>query len=381
MKVGSAFPPSEKTVKSATKVPNVVVGGGIIGLLAAWYLSKVGEKVIVIEKHRVGKQSSRAGAGILSPLYPARYPFLSSLVRYSRDEYPCIVEELVRSDGRDPELLFSELIVLDDDKETIICDEIGPTPRRIVVDEALQRMEPALKVPPGRTTCYPAAQIQNPRLLSALQSILTKRGVIFLEGKEVQGFRWGRGQLTGLRATHGTIEASRCVVAAGAWAGGLLKTTGLVLPIKPIKGQIVTFAAAPRLITRIIVKDYRYLVPRSNGRILVGSTIEDTGFDSSPTLAAREALYSAAVSLVPALEQYPIEHHWAGLRPGSPDDAPFIGEHPEIKGLFVCAGHYRNGFATGPASARLVADMMLGRPPSVDPTPFRLDRPCPDWKI
>lgn len=359
--------------------PNVVVGGGIVGLLSAWYLSEAGEKVIVVEKYQIGKESSWAGAGILLPLYPAQYPTLSSLVSHSRDEYPRIVKELVRFGGVDPELLFSKLIVLD--KETMTRDEKGPCPARIVTGEALERMEPALSASPDGAVCYPAAHIRNPKLLSALQSALIKKGVVFLEANAVHAFRWDGDQLTGLFTTVGAIEVNRCIVAAGAWAGRLLETVSLSLPIKPIKGQIVVFAAIPRLITHVIVKDYRYLVPRSDGRILVGSTIEDTGFDKSPTLAARKVLHAAAVSLVPALAQYPIEHHWAGLRPGSPDDAPFIGEHPEIKGLFVCAGHYRNGFATGPASARLVVDMLLGRPPGVDPTPFRLDRPLPEWKI
>jgi len=360
-----------------TKAPNVVVGSGIVGLLAAWYLSEAGEKVVVLEKHRIGRESSWAGAGILSPLYPTRYPCLSSLVRHSGDEYPRLVREVLRFGGADPELIISQLIVLD--KETMEGGNKGP--ERIVTGDALKQMEPALEVSSEQAGCYSIAQIRNPRFLSGLHTALRKKGVVFLEATGVYGFKQANGRLASLFTTGGVVEASRCIVGVGAWTGELLKHVGLALPIKPIKGQILVFAARPRLVFHVIVKNYHYLVPRMDGRILVGSTIEDAGFDKSPTLAARKALYSAAVSLVPALAQYPIEHHWAGLRPGSPDDAPFIGEHPGIKGLFVCAGHYRNGFATGPASARLVVDMMLGRPPSVDPTPFRLDRPCPEWKI
>jgi len=116
-----------------------------------------------------------------------------------------------------------------------------------------------------------------------------------------------------------------------------------------------------------------------DGLVLVGSTVEDVGFERCITEVAHKELWEFAIGLVPDLRKYHIEHHWAGLRPGSPDDLPFIGEHPDIKGLVVCAGHFRNGFATGPATARIAIDIMLGNKPSVDVWPYRLDRPCPQW--
>lgn len=351
-----------------------------MGLLCAWYLGENGEVSIVFDRQSVGKESSWAGGGILSPLYPDRYPGIAPLVRGSLDDYPRIVEELIRITDTDPQLIFSELLLLDDIE--IKCFEQGRSQATLLRGAVLERLEPALKVPFGGAVCYPAAQVRNPRLLTALRQGLAKNGVDFRESCGIRGFQTEGGKLAGLLTIDGVVvKTARCIVTAGAWTGELLNATGLHLPIKPINGQMLLFAARPGLISRILVHHYRYLIPRSDGHILAGSTVEDVRFEKSTTANGRKALRQAAIDLVPALEKCSIAHHWAGLRPGSPDDAPFIGEHPGIKGLFVCAGHYRNGFATGPASARLVVDMMLGRQPMVDPTPFRLDRPCPTWRM
>lgn len=352
---------------------NVVIGGGIVGLLTAWHLSAAGRSVTVVDRGvSVGRESSWAGGGILSPIYPDRYPVLDPLVRESNEMYPGIVAEVHDLSGVDPELVRSGLLVLDEAQD----QRAG----QAIPDAALGRIEPAL-AHYGGAISFPVAQVRNPRLLTALYRALMAKGVRFEESCEVLGFEANRGLLTGVQTSKGIILATRCVVATGAWTEKLLAKVGLVIPVKPIRGQMIVFPASRGLISHIVVRDYRYLIPRADGRILVGSTVEDVGFDSGITQFARNELSKAAISLVPALAEVPIEHHWAGLRPGSPDDAPFIGEHPRIKGLFVCAGHHRNGFAIGPATARLVVDMVLGRRPCVDPSPFRLNRPCPEWPI
>lgn len=354
------------------KKPVAIVGGGIVGLLSAWYLAEAGLPSVIFDRQTAGKESSWAGGGILSPLYPDRYPSLAQLSAASLREYPRIAEAVAVSSGIQPELVFSKLIAVDREKRAE-----SPAASAAMVE----RLEPALKLPGTQATCYPTAQIRNPRLLCALRAALIAKGVQFVEHSEIVKFLHDGSKLTGLNTNRNSFAVTNCIVAAGAWTGLLLSVAGLSLPIKPINGQMIVIAGPPGLLSNIIVHEYRYLIPRTDGRVLIGSTTEDVGFNKKVTMTARDQLHSAAVKLVPELGRYPIEHHWAGLRPGSPDDAPFIGEHPGIKGLFVCAGHYRNGFATGPASARLVVDMMLGRPPSVDPTPFRLDRPCPEWKI
>jgi glycine oxidase len=162
------------------------------------------------------------------------------------------------------------------------------------------------------------------------------------------------------------------VVAGGAWSGELLKTAGVSLPMAPVRGQMLLFRAAPGLLKRMVMRHYRYLIPRRDGRILAGSTLEQVGFDKATTRSAAEKLHRAALELVPALEDCPVEHHWTGLRPGNLSGVPYIGEHPAWKGLYVSTGHYRNGVVLAPASARLLADMALSRPHSLDPAPYAL---------
>lgn len=355
--------------------PNLVIGGGVIGLLIAWYLSESGKRVVVIDRGQTGKESSWAGGGILTSVYPNQHPLLESLISGSLPEYENLTIRLTERTGIDCELLFSQLIVLD-------AGDYGSPVKPSVIDAAtLAAMEPALAAPNRYAYCFPTAQIRNPRFLAALRSSLLGRGVEILENNGALKLETHARCLSGASTTQGHFSVDRAVVSAGAWTANLLAQTGLSLPISPVRGQMIVFRAQAGLISNIIVYKHHYLIPRKDGRILVGSTVEPAGFVKETTNVARSELYAAAVELVPELKACPIEHHWAGLRPGSPDEAPFIGEHPGIKGLFVCAGHYRNGFATGPASARLVVDMMLGRPPSVDPTPFRLDRPCPEWNI
>ena len=135
---------------------------------------------------------------------------------------------------------------------------------------------------------------------------------------------------------------------------------------------MLLFRGPVGLVRRIVLSRDRYVIPRRDGRVLVGSTLEHVEFDKSTTPAARAELHREALRLIPALADCAVEHHWAGLRPGSPIGVPFVGEHPRIQGLYVNAGHYRNGVVLGPASARLLADQMLGRTPALDPAPYRL---------
>lgn len=361
--------------------PIVVVGGGVIGLLTAWYLAEAGESTVVIDRQTVGSEASWAGGGLLSPLYPTRYPApLRTLCAVSLKEYFALFSAIPRLRA-DCECVQSGLLVLDQD---LTISESGGDQIdswvKVNPDIDLHRLEPELSLRQPDGFIFPNVyQLRNPRFLTALRNALTARKVQFKEGTEVLSvFPNGTGGVA-LRTKDETIVSDRCVLTAGAWTRELLRHEGLDLPIRPIRGQMLAIDAVPGLIKHVIVQNYRYLIPRQDGLVLVGSTFEDVGFDKATTLQAQRELRDVAVNLVPALGDYPVRHHWAGLRPGSPDDVPFVGRHPRIPGLFVCAGHHRNGFAAGPASARLVVDLLLGHNPDVDPSPYRLDRPCPEW--
>jgi len=240
---------------------------------------------------------------------------------------------------------------------------------------ALRVLAPTVNPAMERAWYFPeVAQIRNPRLLAALRQDLVARGVELRENVEVRGFEHGQGRLQRLRTSIGALPAERCIVAAGAWSAALLKSTGVMLDHAPVKGQMLLLRPPAPLISRIILNEGYYLIPRRDGRILVGSTQEQTGFDKSISAVAHAELRAAAQRMVPALADAEVEHHWAGLRPGSPQGVPIIDQHPEIRGLYICTGHFRNGLAMAPASARLLADGVLGRSPILDPAPYRLTR-------
>ncbi|MHB8390969.1 MAG: NAD(P)/FAD-dependent oxidoreductase, partial [Acidobacteriaceae bacterium] len=327
-----------------------------------------------------GSEASWAGGGILSPLYPWRYPeAVDPLARWSQAHYPKLVETLKRETGLDPEWTHSGLLILDaeDCREGLGWCEAHGIPVELLDPNDVSDLEPSLQAGPRPGLRLPGvAQVRNPRLLKALVRHLRSLGVEFREGVAVTGFEFSSMGLSGLHIATGTLPAERCLVAAGPWSASLLATVGLDLPLRPVRGQMLLLRGGVAPFSHILLREGRYLIPRRDGRILVGSTQEETGFDKSTTPAARALLLAAATALVPELGDWQIEQHWAGLRPGSPDGVPYIGEHPEIAGLYVNTGHFRNGIVLAPASARLIVDMMLARPLFLDPGQFSLIRTC-----
>mgnify|MGYP001147797329 CR=1 FL=1 len=358
----------------------VVVGSGLIGMLSAYELVKAGWQVELLEKGQIARESSWAGGGILSPLYPWRYPDpITELARWSQQHYPKLVQALHDESGVDPEWTQSGLLMLDTgDREKALewADRFGYQLEELSGD-ALRQCEPALTHTAERALWMESvAQVRNPRLIRALHKSLISRGVVIHEETEVTRLLHSGERVSGVVTKVGSIEADVVIIAAGAWSGRLLGALGASvekrIAIRPVRGQMLLFKGQPGMISRIILGKRHYVIPRRDGRVLVGSTMEEVGFDKSTTENAREELLNAAKSLVPALAEVPVERHWAGLRPGSPIGVPYIGEHPEIKGLFVNSGHFRNGVVMGPASARLLVDMIGGINPILEPAPYAL---------
>jgi glycine oxidase len=356
-----------------------IVGGGIIGLLCARELCAAGESVVVIDRQTVGRESSWAGGGILSPLYPWRYPApIQSLSCWSQAYYPKLARELESRTGIDAEWTPSGLIIFNvqDVREAESWAANHNVEMEAISATKAGKIAPLIHPGLGEALWLPkVAQIRNPRLLAALSVDLRQSGVEFRENAAITGFRRQAGQLVAIQTSEGEIRTNRCLLTAGAWTGELLVGTGLVLPIKPIKGQMLLLAAQGITLKQMILKDNFYLIPRRDGQILIGSTLENAGYDKTATHAAREVLLRAAAEMVPALAGLRVERQWAGLRPGSHDGIPSIGQHPDISGLFVCSGHFRNGIVLAPASARLVTDLMLGRTPLLDQRQFQLPQP------
>lgn len=353
----------------------IVIGGGAMGLLSAYQLARAGKRVCLLERGRLGAESSWAGGGIVSPLYPWRYsPAVTALAHCSQDDYPALVEQLRRDSGLDPELHVTGLYWLDMDDQPAALDwaqRAGRALSELPIEQAYAAV-PALGPGFSRALHMPGiANVRNPRLLKALRGALAGMANVSLhEQSEVLGFVCEGPQVVGVTTAQGELRAEQIVIAAGAWSAELLQRLQLAMPVEPVKGQMILFKCAADFLPSMVLAQGRYAIPRRDGHILVGSTLEHVGFDKVPTEEALLSLRASAQQLLPDLARAQLAGHWAGLRPGSPDGIPFIGPVPGYPGLWLNCGHYRNGLVLAPASCQLLSDLLLGRQPVVDPQPY-----------
>lgn len=355
----------------------IVVGGGLIGMLSARELTQAGLSVALVERNEVGRESSWAGGGILSPLYPWRYSdAVTALASRSQKVYPKLIEKLQQESGIDPQLQDSGLLILDTDERAEAeswAEKWSVSLQYVSNNATLHQLESGLAETESEGLWFPdVGQVRNPRLAQSLKNSIVNQGVSLFESNPVEQLLIKQGKVQGVQTATGAISAPKVVIAGGAWSAGLLAETGLTLPVKPIRGQMILFKAEVGVLSRIVLSKDRYLIPRRDGRILVGSTLEDVGFEKQTTKQARDELYAEAMRIIPALEKYPVEHHWSGLRPASPEGIPYICKHPQLDGLFINTGHYRNGVVLGPASCRLLRDLVLDESTELDPAPYAI---------
>lgn len=355
----------------------VIVGGGVIGLLTALNLAKHVGQVTLIERSDVGQESSWAGGGIVSPLYPWRYSAaVTALAHWSQDYYPQLAEQLLKSTGVDPQVHTTGLywLDLDDEEQALAWAEREDRPLSRVDVSAVRDAVPVLGSGYERAI-YMAnvANVRNPRLVKSLKSALQALANVTLhEQCPVEGFLRDGQKVVGVRTALGDIRGDHVVLSAGAWSGELLGKLGLALPVEPVKGQMILYKCAADFLPAMVLAKGRYAIPRRDGYVLVGSTLEYEGFDKTPTDQALASLKASAVELLPDLADAEVVGHWAGLRPGSPEGIPYIGAVPDMPGLWLNCGHFRNGLVLAPASCQLFADLLLGRAPIIDPQPYAL---------
>lgn len=353
----------------------LIAGGGLIGLLTARALRARGFAVTVVERGAVGREASWAGGGILTPLYPWRFPdAVTALSLRSQAAWPGLAADLHAASGIDPELRRGGMIAVDGDAPEEVAAWAARHGVRVlaVARAAVAEREPAVVLPPGAPWLLPdVASVRNPRLLRAVAAALAREGVALRERVAVEGIAVAGGRAVGVDTAHGRLEADAVVVCAGAWSPRLLAGLGAPPPgIRPVRGQMIAFAARPGRLGHVVLAGGHYLIPRDDGTIVAGSTLEEAGFARETTETARAALAEFATGMMPELARAAVVAHWTGLRPGSDDGIPTIDAHPALAGLWINAGHYRNGIVTAPASAELAAALVAGDEAPLDPAPY-----------
>jgi len=371
----------------------IIIGGGIIGCLTACFLKQRGADVVVLERGNTGQEASWAGAGILCPIHPWLYPdSFTHLIDASLAMYPSLQNTLIEETGIDPEWVKSGLMVpfFDDDvmhhRDAAMAwsEKFDWSMRDLDAQHALT-LEPTLNPQhlEGALVWDDVAQIRNPRLLQAVRAWMQKLNIELHEQCEVSSLiESSTGQVCGVQTHAGNAyHGDAVLLAGGSWSGALAESMGFALPVKPVKGQIILLKGKAGLMKHIIKHDDAYFVPRADGRILVGASMEFVGFERGNTVPVIRQLLAAVKKLTPALDKLEIEHQWMGFRPGTPDGMPFLGAVPEKPGLWVASGHYRNGVALAPITAQLMSQSILGENVDIDLTAFDICRTMPECSV
>lgn len=342
----------------------IIIGGGIIGLSLSIALRKRGATVLVVERGEPGREASHAAAGMLADCTLESPAALQLLATASARMYPEFVHELEDESGVHVDLRDQGTLVFPPPEH--VHERPGFTTENLL-PASLAEMEPAL----GDTTrpaLYLKERSVDPRaLVAAALKAAKHRGADIASGTSVRRVQLADDRVIGVASDKTDYSAPVVLNCAGAWAGlvGPHK-----FPTRPVKGQMLAVACGRREVVRHVLRAPEvYVVPRSDGRILIGSTLEDAGFHKRMNPATIQRLHEAAMALVPALREERILEAWAGLRPGTADDLPILGA-TMTPGYFVAAGHYRDGILLAPVTAQVMAEVVTGGKPGINLSAF-----------
>ncbi len=359
----------------------IIVGGGVVGCTIAYHLVLAGARVTLLERREVAGEASGAAAGMLAPLSESSRPgpFLD-LCLASLRLFPALADALHQETGIDIEYLPSGIlrVALTEDEERELRHRFEwqtalgglGLPLEWVDAAALGRLEPRLAPARGAISSPQEHQVSAGRLTQALAHAAARRGAALRQGVAVTGLATNGRRVTGVRTPAGNASGGEVVLAAGSWTGAFARRLGVPLPVRPVRGQMLAFADFALPLRHVVWGEAAYLVPKANGFLFVGATVEDVGFRRSTTVRGLRHLRRAARALVPSLAYGEVASSWAGLRPGSADGLPILGRVPGWDGVSVASGHFRNGILLAPITGRLMAQLLTGGETELPLAPF-----------
>lgn len=357
-----------------------IIGAGITGLMSALELLEQGCSVTLFDQQAAGQAASWAGGGILSPMYPWRYPVaVNALARHAKPLYQEWNQKLQPVTGIDFQIHATGMLIFDeaDFKIGLSYAETHQDPQQQAewLDQPqLQQINPRIDQSKFKQAIYfpELANIRNPRLLQSIISYLKQHPrVTWQEDCKITRLNIQQGQLKNISDEKGHIfQADQFVFSTGAWSQRWSEQLALEIPVQPVQGQMLLFKTPENWLSTMCMNKVMYLIPRQDGHVLCGSSMRQVGFDTSPSAEIRQDILQACLEMVPELADFPLVRQWAGLRPSSPDGIPYIGKIPKLHNAWANFGHFRNGLCMGPASGKLLAQLILEQTPSVDPQPY-----------
>lgn len=356
----------------------IVIGAGIIGLSTALRLLEEGASVTLLDRREAGHEASWAGGGILSPLYPWNYSdSVTRLAAFSASRYPEWTTALSIATGIDPEYQICGLVILSpyDLKAAVNwCSAHTVSLTHLPFSHHGKSFQVHTGNGQENTQMLflpEVAQVRNPRLPQALCKRIRQLGGKIIEHCEVRELEISGQKVHAVRTPSEKFSADRYILSAGAWSRKILGKHALNLAIKPIRGQMLLYRLPENPLRSIVLQHGFYLIPRRDGHLLIGSTIEDVGFHKQITPDAKNRLSGWAKKILPQLENTPLLKHWSGLRPATPGNIPIIGPHPYLENFYINSGHFRYGVTMAPGSAEILVNEILKRTQPFDVTPYQ----------
>lgn len=359
----------------------VVIGGGVIGSAIAWNLAEHKQRTLLIEKNQPGQEASAAAAGLLSvasgrskrgPMY--------HLKRASQELYPALIRELEERTGIDIE--YQTVGVLDlvrtdaDEKKYRQLYELRREqgyPATWLSAVEVRRLEPTLTADLRGAVHFPSDHhLHNGKLAEAWAKAAEQRGVTVQTGVTVNEAQIAGGKVTAVRVGDEWVSVNTVVIAAGSWSRQVGEIFALTIPVEPAKGQMIAVRASQ--LRYVISWDEHYLVPRKNGELVMGSTVEFVGHNKDVTLETVQLLINRSTALVPGISKAPLSRFWAGLRPYSPTRRPILCRAPGLDNVIIATGHHRNGIVLAPITGKLVSELITTGQTSLSLEPFGLPR-------